>query len=83
MGADSNHTPFVQNDDPVGVQNGANALGNKKTRHASGLFFEHRAQLAVGFVIQRGEAVVKDIDLRLAADRAGDGNALFLPAGKV
>ena len=41
------------------------------------------AQGLVGFHVQGGEAVVKDIDLRLLHQGPGDGHALALAAGQV
>ena len=33
--------------------------------------------------VERGETVVEDVDIRVASDRAGDREALFLTAGDV
>ena len=51
---------------------------------ASAVFSRQRpAQDHVGLVVQRGEAVVKEIYLGLLGNGPGDGQPLLLPAGDV
>ena len=47
------------------------------------LAFERLPQLLIRLVVERREGVVKQEDLRLAADGAGNGEALFLSARKL
>ena len=44
---------------------------------------QRRAQPGVGLEVQGREAVVEDVDLGLADQRAGDGQPLLLAAGDV
>ena len=83
MRALSGDPALVEHDDAVGVADGADALGDDQLGHAGAGLFQRVAQRAVGLVVQRGEGIVEDEDLRPAADGAGDGQPLLLPAGEV
>ena len=83
MGAHAHDAALVQHDDAVGVPDGADALGHDEAGDVPQLPGKARPELCVGAVVQRGEGVVKDQDLRPAGQGPGDGKALLLPAGHV
>ena len=83
MVADADDLALFQNDDAVGVEHCADALRDDEGRCVLSAVLERGAERCVGFVVERGEGVVKDVDLRLAADRAGDREPLLLAAGEV
>ena len=83
MSADADGLAVVQYDDPVGVHNRADPLGDNQRRDAGGLGFQPFPQHPVGLVVEGGEGVVEDIDFRFAGDRPGDREPLLLAAGEV
>ena len=83
MGADSGDFALVQNDDPVRAEDGRHTLGHDQHRRALGLLRQSLPEQSVGLEVQRGEAVVKDVDVGMAYDRPGNGQTLPLTAGDV
>ena len=75
--------PAVEYEDVVGVQDGADALGDDYGRRIVQIPAQRAAQRPVGLVVERGGAVVEYENLRLARKRPGDEQALLLPAGEV
>ncbi len=65
------------------MQHGGDALRHNNDRGVVGFSLQRTAQRHVGLVVQRREAVVKQIDLRVLGNGAGNRKALLLPAGDV
>ena len=74
---------LIQHQDLVRVQHGRNALRHDDDGSVVGLGFQCATQRHVGFVVQRREAIVKQVNPRVLGNRAGDGQPLFLPAGDI
>ncbi len=74
---------LVEDDDPVGVTDGRHPLGDDHHRRLGGLLRKRRAQRRVGRVVERGEGVVEEIDLRALDQSAGDREALPLASRDV
>ena len=76
------HQPaFVQHQDFVGVEDGADALGDDERGvpvHQRG---ERVLNVGLGRHVHGAGAVVQNEDGRFAQQRAGNRNALLLPAG--
>ena len=83
MRADPGHTALVQHDDAVGMADRADALRHDQAGRVAQLARQTGAEAGIGAVIQRGERIIKDEDLRLAGQCARDGKALLLAAGDV
>ena len=83
MGALADDAPLIQHQDLVRVQHGGDALRHNNDRGVVGFSLQRTAQRHVGLVVQRREAVVKQIDLRVLGNGAGNRKALLLPAGDV
>ena len=79
----SDDPAFVEHDDLICVHDGTHALGNDEDRLILCLLFDGGAQNGVCFEIERGEAVVEHIDVRVFHKGACDGEALLLSAGYV
>ena len=75
MRADADHPSVVEDDDAVGVDDGADALRDDEHGGVRGFALERGAQLRVGREVERREAVVEDVDVRLADDRARNRRA--------
>ena len=73
----------VQDDDLVGVPDGADALGHDDPGGVLAGLVQGAAEDPVGLIVQGGEGVVEEEDLRLPGDGPGDGEPLLLPAGEV
>ena len=72
---------IVEDDDFIGVEHRADALGDDK---AGAVFHDPDQGVlnpAFGFDIDRAGRVVQDEDGRLEEERARDGDTLFLPTG--
>lgn len=65
------------------MQHGGDALRHNNDRGVVSFSLQRTAQRHVGLVVQRREAVVKQIDLRVLGNSAGNRKALLLPAGDV
>lgn len=65
------------------MQHSGDALRHNNDRGVVGFSLQRTAQRHVGLVVQRREAVVKQIDLRVLGNGAGNRKALLLPAGDV
>ena len=78
--ADPGHTALVQHDDAVGMADRADALRHDQAGRVAQLARQTGAEAGIGAVIQRGERIIKDEDLRLAGQCARDGKALLLAA---
>ena len=62
------------------MQYGRDALRHDDDGGAAGLSLERAAQGYIGLVVQRREAVIKQIDLRVLGNGARNRKALLLPA---
>ena len=78
MRPDTDDPSFVQHDDLVGIQDGADALGNDHHRRAAGFARERRAEPCIGAGIECREAVIKQIDGRTLHQGAGKTTLLNL-----
>ena len=83
MGADSNHPSFVQNNNFIGIPDSTNALCHDHPGGILQLIGESPAELGIGAVVQSGKGIIKDQDLRLPGERAGNGEPLFLTTGDI
>ena len=83
MGALADDAPLIQHQDLVRVQHGGDALRHNNDRGVVGFSLQRTAQRHVGLVVQRREAVIKQIDLRVLGNGAGNRKALLLPTGDV
>jgi hypothetical protein len=74
--------PALQGDDPVGLAHGREAVGD----HEHGPPARDLAQVlldnALAFVVERARGLVENENARIGHQRAGDGDALALPAGE-
>ena len=83
MGAATDNFASVQDDDLMGGFDGADALCDNNSDGFAGDFVQSFAELFVGFHVQSGERIVKDINGGIFSDGAGDREALFLTAGNI
>ncbi len=83
MRADIHHAPLVQDEDLVGVHDRADTLGDDQHCGVRRFVSQRRAQSGVRGIIERGEAVVEDVDFRLPYQRAGNREALLLAAREI
>ena len=83
MLADADHFAMVENDDLVGVHDGADALGDDDAGRVGKFFGDAATDRFVGLVVEGREGVIKDEDLRFGSDGPGDAKALLLAAGEV
>ena len=74
---------LIHHKDTVGIHGRGDALCDDDLRRVPDFLVQRASQLLLRQEIQRGEAVVKDIDGRLLDDGSGDGQPLLLPAGEV
>jgi len=72
MVAEPRDTTIVDHDDPVGIHHRGDALCDDNHGCIGYLLLECCAQLRIGLEIQRGKAVVEDIDFGAAHQRTGD-----------
>ena len=75
--------PSIDHDDLVGLQDRADALRHDEAGVPIMLRFQRVLDLRLGLHVDRAGAVVQDQDLRARQQRAGDGEALLLPAREV
>ena len=83
VGPAADHVPLVEYEDLVGVHDRGDALAHHHDRGVRDRAGELGAQPSVRGVVERGEGVVKDDDLRPLGEGARYGEALALPAGDV
>ena len=83
MCAAAGDAPAVEHEDLIRVQDRAQALRHDEHRRVVRLPGQGLPQRGVGLIVERGEAVVKQIHLRVLGDGARDRQALPLPAGDV
>lgn len=83
MRAHSDNLTFIQYDNPVCIHYRAYPLCDDKDRRFRGLLLERSTQLGIGLEVQRGEAVIEQIYLRLPDEGTGDRQTLLLAAGDV
>ena len=83
MRSHAGYFSVFQHDNLVRVPDRADALRHDQPGRTRALLIERLAQGAVGLIIQRGERVVENDDLRFSRHRAGDGEALLLAAREV
>ena len=83
MGALTHDSAIFQHQNQVRRLDGADALGHNDHNGIPGLGVQGTAQGRVGLEVQRGEAVVKEVEVRLPEDGPGDGQTLPLSAGDV
>ena len=81
--ADADDAAFVHDDDPVGVEDRADALGDDDHGRAGQLALQRGAQPRVRAEVERSEAVVEDVQRCALDERAGDSEALALAARNV
>ena len=77
--------PLIHKDNPVGHLGGKfHFVGNDEHAHALARQLQHHIQhLAHHFRVERGGDFIQQDHFRVHAQRAHDGDALFLPAGKL
>ena len=73
---------FIQHQDLVGVDHGADALRDDEGRAAFHQRVERFLDLRLGRQIHAGGRVVQDQDARIEQQGAGDGDALLLSAAE-
>ena len=80
VGALAHQPALVQHKDLVRVQHGGDALCHNDHGGVVGLCLQSAAQGYIGLVVQRREAVVKQIDLGIFGNCPGNGKPLLLAA---
>ena len=78
MSSDTCHLSLIEHDDLVGMADRSDTLCHD---HAGGTFQvsgKSSSQFFICFIIQGGEGIVKNQDLRISGDRTGDRKPLFL-----
>lgn len=83
MLAYADRSAFVQNNDTVGVLNGADPLRNNDDRFIAFFFQQSLAQCRIGLEVKRRKAVVENVQLRIFYNSSGDRKTLFLTARKI
>ena len=82
MSAALRDAPVLQYEYLVRAAHSGNALRNNDLCTGIGKLLKIFAQLLFGLQVDRRGGVVQDQDLRLLCQRAGQGDALLLAAGK-
>ena len=83
MRAEPGDLAAVEDEDLIRVADGADALGDDDLRRAGQLLCKPFAQGRVGLIVQRGERIVEDQNLRPSCQRPRNRQPLLLPAGDV
>ncbi len=83
MRADARHLSLVKHDDLICMLDGTYPLSDNQHGGILGFLGQSFPQSGIGFKIQSRKAVVEDIEFRLFHQSPGNGQALFLTAGKV
>ena len=73
---------LCDDDDLIGVPDGGEPVGDGDRGAVPGEFFQALLDPALALVVQGARGLVEDEDGRILQEYAGDGDALFLPAGK-
>ena len=72
MSALPHDAAIIEHQDLIGVHDGRDALGDDHDGGVVQLMGQPCAQGGIGLVIERGEAVIKDEDLRFDRKRTGN-----------
>ena len=80
MGADAGDFAVIQNDNLIGMKDGADSLRHNNNGGVLNFFMQRFSQNHIRLVVQRGKAVVKQEYLGILGDGPGDGQTLLLPA---
>ena len=83
MGAGADYAALLDDEDLVGVDDGAHPLSDDDPRRSGGLLREGVAEVPVCPGVQCGEGVVEKVDRRVLADGSRYGEPLLLTSGKV
>lgn len=83
MAADAHRPAILQDNDLVGVGDGAHPLGDDEHGAARHLLAQGPAQGRVGLKVQGGEAVVENVQVSPLGQGPGDGQPLLLAPGEV
>ena len=83
MGPAADHGAVLQYHYLVGSHDGADTLRDDQHRRVPGRLLERGPQARVGAGVEGRETVVEDVDARSLDERAGDRQALPLPARDV
>ena len=78
-----NDLTMIHNDDLIGSQDGADALGDHKAGVLILLIFQGLLDMGLGFHIYRAGGIIQDEQARAKDEGAGDSQALLLPTGEV
>src|SRR5664280_3084442 len=82
MRAGLDDSTVVQHDDPVGVGEGGEAMGDDEGRRLAAAGFEGVDDQRLGLAVHGAEGIVENKDGGLLEDGAGDRHALPLAAGE-
>ena len=80
MRAFGDDAAVVEDEDAVGLLHGREPVGHDEHRAAVGQPVHRLLHQPFAFGVERGGRLVQQQDRRVAQDRAGDGDALLLPA---
>src|SRR5690625_345588 len=83
VGAPPHHAARLEHDDLLRVADRGDALGDDDHRALLRRLLQRGPDLGIGRDVEGGEGVVEQVHLRLGHERAGDGQALALPARDV
>ena len=83
MGAQAHQPALVQHENQVRVHDARHPLGDDEHRASPQVRPQFPAQAGFGGVVQRGEAIVEDVDGRALDQGPRDGQALPLAAGEI
>ena len=83
MRAGFDHAPMVEHQNLIGIDNGRKPVRD----HQGGAVFRNLLQFGLnrflGFGVERRSRLIEDKDVRIFENRARDGDALLLAAGKL
>ena len=83
MRAGLDHRAIFQNDNPVGIQNGRQPVGDCDDRSAATGPLQSLLDFVLRFAVECAGGFVKKQDRRVLQQRAGDADTLLLPAGEL
>ena len=83
VGAEADTFAFVEDQDLLGVPDGADALGDDDADRIREVLRESASQVRVGAVVKGREGVVENEDLGRSGEGSRNGKPLLLAAGKV
>ncbi len=81
MGALLDDLPMLHDEDSIGIDDGAEAVGDDETRAVFQQFLERLLNDELAIRINRGGGLVEDENGGISQDRAGEGDQLALPNG--